>query len=530
MREDDQRLLQAIRVGNIGIFDHDHTVGVIYWSPELRRMYGWSPEEPATLPKIIAQVYPSDAERVGQALRRSHDPSGDGLFDIEHRIIDRSGAVRWVQVRSMSYFASDDGPPRVVRSIGAVQDVTERRAAEERLRVLEAQLVHAQKLESIGRLAGGVAHDFNNLLTVISGGIELSLSALASGEPDRAYLADAAEAVRSATLLTRQLLTFSRKGAISPRALDVGAAISRIQKMVLRLLGEDVTLRTTCAPDLSAVWFDPTQLEQIVINLAVNARDAMPSGGTLSIDVSNVEVPSSAAHADLQPGRYVQVVVTDTGVGMTEEVQAHLFEPFFTTKEAGRGTGLGLPMVYGALKQHGGWLEVASEVARGTTVKVYLPATDASPSSEPRPVARSSQQRLASILLVEDDTKVGAFAKTVLTLRGHTVHTFSRGDAALAALPTLEPRPELLITDVVMPGMDGGTLAERVRQALPGLPVLFVSGYTPSAIAQRGLPFEGSELLAKPYSAEQLAERAQELLERAAIIRSSAAPLASSSC
>ncbi|MEO7033449.1 MAG: PAS domain S-box protein [Polyangiaceae bacterium] len=636
MREDDERLLQAIRVGNIGIFDHDHEGGPLYWSLELRNMYGWAADEIVTLPKILSHVHPEDAPRVANAVRRSHEPGGDGLFDIEHRIIDRQGQQRWLLTRSQTLFESLHGQRRLSRTIGAVQDVTERRTADERLHVLdtvltssaqamaiadargtltfanaalyrlwgysdsetllgrslfdlwkspdapevilnrvrdcrvqyvetsavradgsafhlgitaeaiagpggeltpvlvsftdiserkhlEAQLMQAQKMESIGRLAGGVAHDFNNLLTVISGGIELGLATLGPDEPSCQHLMDAAEAARSAATLTRQLLAFSRKSAIAPRSLDLNALLGRIENMVVRLLGEDIQLQTVYGDDVTPIRFDPGQVEQIILNLAVNARDAMASGGRLTIATSTVCVTADANEPAVspRPGKYALLTVSDDGVGMSDDVRAHLFEPFFTTKEAGRGTGLGLAMVYGAVQQNGGGIDVESELGRGATFKVYLPAANAAPTTPPKRIPSPAPfARVASILLVEDDARVGAFAKTVLQQLGHTVHYLPNGDDALAALHSLQPVPELLITDVVMPGINGRVLAERLAVALPGIQTLFVSGYTRNVITERGNVWEKIEFLPKPYSAEELARRVRQLLEKAASPRS----------
>jgi two-component system, cell cycle sensor histidine kinase and response regulator CckA len=508
--EDSERLLQAIRVGNIGIFEHDHDAETIYWSPELRQMYGWDAEEPVTLPKILGHVHPQDADRVIAAVRRAHDPQGDGLFDIEHRIVDRWADIRWVLTRSQTHFSGSSGQRRAVRTIGAVQDVTERRKAEERLRVLESQLVHAQKMESIGRLAGGVAHDFNNMLTVISGGIELSLPTLAAEHPSRAYLRDAAEAARSAAALTRQLLVFSRKEAIAPRALNLKDVLRRMERMIVRLLGEDIRLEVACADDLASIWFDPTQIEQIILNLAVNARDAMARGGRLTIEASNVANSCGEAGS-----ASVLLAVSDDGVGMSAEVRAQLFEPFFTTKDAGKGTGLGLAMVYGAVQQNGGRIEVESEPGQGSTFKIYLPVAGVgliAPAAHAPP--SPSRTRSMSILLVEDHPKVATFARRVLEKLGHFVHAFSSGEEALSSLAALRPAPELMITDVMMPGMDGPTFADRARTILPGVGVLFVSGCTHEVILDHGIARDGVDFLAKPYSAEQLALRLLQVLEQ----------------
>jgi signal transduction histidine kinase/CheY-like chemotaxis protein len=477
-------------------------------------MYGWDADEPATLPKILTHVHPEDFDRVGAAVRSAHDPAGDGTFDIEHRVFDRSGELRWVLLRSQTHFDDVSGERRPVRTIGAVQDVTARHLAEERLRMLEAQLLQAQKMESMGRLAGGIAHDFNNLLTVICGGLELGMGKLPPDHVSRSYLADVAEAARSAVALTRQLLAFSRKELIAPKALDLNETIARIKNMILRLLGEHVQLETRCTPNVTPICFDPGQVEQILLNLAVNARDAMPAGGKLTIETSNITLDETAAagNVDARPGAYVLLTVADTGDGMSEEVRAHLFEPFFTTKDAGKGTGLGLAMVYGALQQNGGFIEVDSEPNRGTTFRVFLPAASRiSPVPAARPPA-SLETGSASLLLVEDDPKVRLLAKNVLERFGYTVHSFGTGEEALAALPTLEPIPELLITDVIMPGMNGRLLAEHIAAYLPDIRVLFVSGYTQDFIAKHGVLPQGIEFLAKPYSVTQLAHRVQEVL------------------
>jgi two-component system, cell cycle sensor histidine kinase and response regulator CckA len=503
MQENNERLLQAIRAGNIGIFEHNHETDTIYWSPELRRMYGWTLEEVADLPKIISHVHPSDVERVVIAVRSAHDPNGDGSFDIEHRIIDRMGSTRWVLTRSTTYFEGSAGSRRPVRTVGAVQDVTALRAAEERLRVLdtvltssvqavaiadptgritfvnaaacalwgypdldsllgrsifdlwttldepaialerikeeriqtvetpatrldgspfhlamtaeavldrsgtltqilvtfadvtdrkrlEAQLAHAQKLESIGRLAGGIAHDFNNILTVISGNLQLGLAALPPEDRTQNFIRDAAEAARSAENLTRQLLAFSRKDAIAPRPVDMKTVIPPTERMIARLLGDKIRLETVCGDGLPPVCVDPGQLQQILMNLAANARDAMPNGGRLKIEASkvNIDKEEAARHVDARPGRYVLLTVSDNGVGMTEEVRAHLFEPFFTSKEPGKGTGLGLAMVYGAVRQNGGFIHFETALNRGTTFSIYLPVVSSGRRVSPSPPAR----------------------------------------------------------------------------------------------------------------------------------------------
>ena len=405
------------------------------------------------------------------------------------------------------------------RAAVAIDNARLYQASQEAVRLrqqVEAQLVQAQKMESIGRLAGGVAHDFNNLLTVISGSLELGLVDLPPDHPARSHLADVANAAESAAGLTRQLLAFSRMQTIAPTVVDLNEVIRRVGKMILRLLGEDVMLETICAHDLKPICFDPGQVEQIIVNLAVNARDAMTNGGRLTIRTSNAYLDEKYArsHVDVKPGAYALLEVSDTGTGMTEEVRAHLFEPFFTTKDIGKGTGLGLATVYGAVRQNGGHIDVHSEVGKGSMFKVYLPAaTGVASATPPAPAAAIAQARGASILLVEDDDAVRGFAVSALMRFGHEVHAFASGEDALAALSSLSPTPKLLITDLTMPGMNGRVLAEHVAARLPNIRVLFVSGYPQDVVAE-GTSKAGIEFLAKPYSVDQLARRASEVLAR----------------
>jgi two-component system cell cycle sensor histidine kinase/response regulator CckA len=387
-------------------------------------------------------------------------------------------------------------------------DITDRKR-------MEGQLMQAQKMESIGRLAGGIAHDFNNLLTVISAGLDLGMAPLEPGHPSRARLADVVDAAQSAASLTRHLLAFSRKEIIAPTVLDLNEVIRRTEKMILRLIGEDIELRAICGAEVTPIRFDPGQVEQILVNLAVNARDAMPAGGRLTIATSNLWIDDAQTARDggARPGEYAVLAVSDSGAGMTEHVRAHLFEPFFTTKGPGQGTGLGLAMVYGAVQQNGGRIEVYSEPDQGTTFKIYLPAAKGVPLQPPVPPVQKAGSQGAATLLVEDDARVRRLAHAALASLGHQVHAFASGVDALRALPSLNPVPELLITDVIMPGMNGRVLAERVTAALPNIRVLFVSGYTENFIVDRGVLKNGIEFLAKPYSLEQLSRRVREVLD-----------------
>ncbi len=755
-REANEPLEQAVRVSNIGIFDHDMVADTIYWSPEQRANYGWSPEEPVTLAKFLSQVFPADVERIGTAVRAAHDPAGDGLFDVEHRIVRRDGQVRWLLTRSQTFFAGEGAERRPVRTVGAVVDITERREAEQRLRRsearlneaqriarigsweldltqdaltwsaeifrifeldparfgasyeafmalvhpddralvdaayrravtehtrydivhrlllpdgrikhvreqaeteydeagrpvrsagtvqdvtaqvlaeealrlkdqaiataisgfaitdgegrilyanpafvrmwgyereaevldrspaefadpvavaeliavvrrdgswqgelqgrrrdgstfdlllsasavmdragqvthlmgsfldvterkrLDAQLQQVQKMESVGRLAGGVAHDFNNLLTAINGFVELALLDVRPGDPVHELLQEVLRAGASAAELTQQLLAFSRRQVIDPRVLNLNEVVTHVHRMLQRLLGEDIALETMLAGDLGQVRVDRSQVEQILVNLGINARDAMPAGGKLTIETANVTLDAEycAHHPHVQPGAYVLLAVSDEGVGMADEVKAHLFEPFFTTKAIGRGTGLGLAMVYGAVKQNRGSIEVYSELQHGTTFKMYFPRVDERPEARATPAPGPLPSGTETIALVEDDAKVRRVASRMLERLGYRVLAYGSGPEAIAAVRALTEPLHLLVTDVVLPGMNGRVLAGEIGALRPGIRVLFASGYTANVVVHHGVLERGVEFIPKPYSIDLLARRVREVLDR----------------
>ena len=381
---------------------------------------------------------------------------------------------------------------------------------------LESQLRQAQKMEALGRFAAGVAHDFNNLLTAIQGYASLLLFDLGPIDPRREDLEEIRKASERAAGLTRQILAFSRRHVGEPEAVDLNRIVDHIEGMLPRLIGEDVAFVSVLEPELGAVKADPRQLEQVVMNLVANARDAMPDGGRVTVETANDRVTEGDPRAspDLPPGPYVVVTVRDTGTGIDPEIQGKIFDPFFTTKEPGRGTGLGLSTVYGIVKQVGGHIEVESERDHGAVFRIYLPALEGvqvERTAFPPPVM--APRGWETILLVEDEESVRVFANKALEKQGYTVLEARHGRDALTRLAEHTGPVHLVITDLVMPEMSGSELARQLSGERPGVPVLFMAGYSDSEIAQRGLP-ANSAYLQKPFTSDALARKVREVLER----------------
>jgi|GEM_PF-6459671 len=432
-------------------------------------------------------------------------------FETTHK--NAEGHTRYIDF-SLKPVIDTDG--KIFCLIPEGRDITERKQAEEEQRQLQMQLQQAQKMESVGRLAGGVAHDFNNLLTSISGNVELALSEIPKESGLSVTLSEVRKASLSAAALIRQLLAFSRRQIIEPRVVDLNVLITNMHKMLVRLIGEDIQLETLPQKDLKAVKIDPGQFEQILVNLAVNARDAMPQGGILTIETTVVDLDEEYCHthAGVNPGSYVMLAVSDTGLGMSEEVRQHIFEPFFTTKSKGEGTGLGLATTYGAVKQAGGTIEVYSEPGEGTTFKIYLPAVNE--KAEVLEADRVSEVLLKgseTVLLVEDEQMVRTLAIRLLKKMGYNVIDASNGRKALEIASEMKDGIDLLMTDVVMPGMNGRQLAEKLKEIHPETKVLFTSGYTENIIAHHGVVDEGLNFIGKPYSMNMLARKIREILD-----------------
>jgi nitrogen-specific signal transduction histidine kinase/ActR/RegA family two-component response regulator len=390
-----------------------------------------------------------------------------------------------------------------------ILDVTERKQLEEQLR-------QSQKMEAIGRLAGGIAHDFNNLLTAIVGYSQLLLGGLEVGNPMQGQLEEIKKAGERAASLTRQLLAFSRKGLLQPQVLDLNALVANIDKMLRRLIGEHIELVTVFGPGLECIEADPAQLEQVVLNLVVNARDAMPQGGKIVIETKNLELDEAYAdqHPGVSPGRYTMLSVSDEGSGMTAETLKHIFEPFFTTKDRAEGTGLGLFTVYGAVKQNGGNIWVYSEVGRGTTFKVYLPQVNQVVEvRKADAVSTAAAKGTETVLLAEDEKVVRKFVRSILEKNGYTVLEAHHGSEALRVALQHPGSINLLLTDMVMPLMGGKLLAEKMINLRPGIKVLYMSGYSENAVIHHGILELGTAFLEKPFTVEALERKVRELLD-----------------
>jgi nitrogen-specific signal transduction histidine kinase/CheY-like chemotaxis protein len=389
-------------------------------------------------------------------------------------------------------------------------------------RHLEEQLAQSQKMEAVGQLAGGVAHDFNNLLTVIMSYSAMLLQDLAPDDPQRADIQEIADAAARGSGLTRQLLAFSRKQVLQLRPVSVNDVVADIEKILRRLIGDDVELATTLDPAVSLISSDPGQMEQVLINLAVNARDAMPDGGRLHISTGEVTVPDDDGSdgIDVEPGVYVAIAVRDTGTGMTRDVQQHVFEPFFTTKEPGKGTGLGLPTVYGIAKQAGGTVVIESEPGEGTAVTVYFPRMDDSAVAVPEhPGTHAPLAGDETVLLVEDDASLRALAARALRINGYEVLMAANGAEALKVAASHPGPVDIVASDVVMPGIGGRQLIEQLVETYAGIKVLFMSGYTNDEIVRRGVLGGGTAFLQKPFTPDQLVRSIRAVLDRPASLR-----------
>ncbi len=503
MRQSEQKLRIHFGHTPLAVVEWDMQFHVADWNPSAERIFGYSREEaigqhgsfivPPNFRSQVDQVWSTLLSQSGGTRNTNDNITKDG----------RTIICEWYNTP----LVDDSG--RIFGVASLVQDVTERVALEERLR-------QSQKMEAVGRLAGGVAHDFNNLLTIILGYSQI----LADGVPAGSRLADSTAQIKSAadkaSGITRQLLAFSRKTVLTPRVVNLNDVMLNLDSLLRRLIGEDIEVLTVPASDLGSVKADPGQIEQVIMNLALNSRDAMPHGGKLTLETANAYLDESyaRAHQPAEPGRYVMLAVSDTGQGMTPETQIRIFEPFYTTKEVGKGTGLGLSMVYGIVKQSGGYIWVYSEPGRGTAFKIYLPRVD-----QPAPTTtldgrpRHLQRGTETILLVEDDPQLRQLSSSVLAHCGYKMLVASTPEEGLAICKANLRDIHLLVTDVVMPRMNGRQLADQVTQIAPNIKVLYISGYTNNAIVHYGVLDPGLWFLPKPFTLSALMAKVREVLD-----------------
>ena len=504
LRASESRLSETQRIAKLGSWVWNITEDTLWWSDETYAVFGRTPQEfSPTHEASLAAVHPDDTEHVGEALDAALH-QGES-FDIYYRILHPDGSERVVQSRG-SVTRDEAGDP--VRMVGHVQDMTEQR-------LLEEQLRQSQKIEAVGQLAGGVAHDFNNLLTGIIGYTQLVQRKIGAESPQAADLGRVLQLSNRAASLTRQLLAFSRRQTLESKVFNLNALLQDSNKVLTRLIGEHIEVEFHPGPDAGNVRGDPSQIEQVVFNLMINARDAMPEGGKLTLETADVMLDEEYCdrHVAVAPGRYVMLAVTDAGCGMDAETLEQIFEPFFTTKERGEGTGLGLAVVYGIVKQHGGSIWVYSEPGRGTTVKVYLARVEEEAeeiSYDEEPVAALTGSE--TILVVEDEETVRVITKRALEEQGYRVYTAATPGEAEALYSKHEEEIDLLLTDVVLPEMDGPSLFARMSEQTGSLKVLYMSGYAEAAILRNKLVAGEVNFIQKPFAQIELARKVREAL------------------
>mgnify|MGYP000569033885 CR=1 FL=1 len=499
----ERELQSAQKIANIGNWSLDLVTDKVRWSSQLFQMFALDPEDgPPPFPEH-QKMFPADSwEELSAAI--THTQETGVPYELEVEFLRKDESTGWMWVRGE---AVEDEERRIVGLRGVVQDVTQRR-------LMETRMQEVQRLDAVGQLAGGIAHDFNNLLQGIMGYTDLCCEMVGKDHPVREYLDVILKEAKRSAGIVRQLLAFSRKQTISPRVLDLNDIVESMFKMLRRLIGEDIDLVWRPGKNLKPIEIDPGQMDQILANLCVNARDAIGGVGSITIETAKIMLDSAycASRADIMPGEFLVLGVTDDGCGMSEETKSSIFDPFFTTKAEGEGTGLGLATVYGIVKQNKGSIEVYSVPGEGSAFRIYLPCSQKSAEIEEE--NDSEKMRVGGdeiILLVEDEQSIRDVSTQILKSLGYTVLTADAPAEALKIMAQRSGGVDLLITDVVMPGMNGKQLAEELSAKQPGLKVLFVSGYTADVIADRGVLHEGVTFLSKPFTVDELARTIREI-------------------
>jgi PAS domain S-box-containing protein len=510
LRETNETLRTLVHASPLAIAVLDRQEKVRIWNAAAERIFGWKPHEVLgrLLPGMAAPGHPDEFPLLARRVLK-----GEPLSNLEFTGSRKGGQP--VDL-SVSMAPLRDARGAISGAMTVIVDVTERKTAESQRGQLEEQLRQSQKMEAVGRLAGGVAHDFNNLLTAISGYAELLQGRFDPKDSVRSYVDEILKSSDRASQLTRQLLAFSRRQVLQPKVLDLNSVVQNMESLLRRLIGEHIDLRTSSGPNLSSVRADQGQIEQVIMNLAVNARDAMPGGGQLTIETRNVELNAryNDRHGRVRNGPHVLLSVCDTGSGMDPETQSHLFEPFFTTKEKDKGTGLGLATVYGIVKQSGGDIWVYSEPGRGSCFKIYFPAVGQAPESAAKEATRVRRRAgTETVLLAEDSDVVRRLLREILLGQGYTLLEARHGAEALQLSRGFAGHIDLLVTDMVMPQMSGRELAAQLSPERPDMKILYMSGYTEEAIVRHGVLDPGTSFLEKPFTPDSLAQRIRELLD-----------------
>ena len=509
-----RRLIEA--VVDYAIFQLDPNGNITTWNPGAQRIKGYDPDE--IIGQHFSRFYTPEDIQLGVPELALAEAAKQGRFEAEGWRMRRDGSRFWASV-VIDRITDEAG--ELVGFAKVTRDVTERKHAQDELQRVQQQLAASQKLEAVGQLSGGIAHDFNNLLMIVLGNLETAernSRGLANSLNLQRALVNAKRGAQRAAALTSRLLAFSRRQALDPHPINLNNFLNGLQEFLQRTLGERIEVQTVGSAGLWSIEADANHLESAIINLGINARDAMPDGGKLTVEAVNVLADEGycRVNPELSPGQYVIVCVTDTGTGMTADVLNHAFEPFFTTKESGQGTGLGLSQVYGFVKQSGGHVKIYSEVGQGTSIRMYFPRYH----GEARPVESDADEfppegeRLETILVVEDDADLRAYVSELLRDLNYRVVVASSAQAALTILLQDEPKVDLVLTDVVMPGINGREMGRRAQQIRPGIKILYMTGYSRNAVVHQGRLDEGVELLEKPISQAKLALRVREMLDR----------------